>query len=210
MCIPMVINSSREPVVLLFACLAALVISGIGPAERDTWWLEIAPVLIVLPVLALTARRFPLTPLTYRLIFLHALVLIIGGHYTYAQVPIGNWFRDTFDLARNHYDRLGHFMQGAVPAIIAREILLRQLQLKAGKMLFFLVVCVCLAISATYELIEWQVSIMSEDGADSFLGTQGDIWDTQWDMFMALIGSIASQLVFARWQDRQLKQFSKR
>lgn len=197
-------TKTSEPLVLLLLSIAALVASGIAPVERLTWWLEITPVLIAWPILVLTARRFPLTPLAYRALFLHAIVLIVGGYYTYAQVPLGFWVRDAFDLARNNYDRLGHFMQGAVPAILAREILLRKSPLQPGKMLFFLVVSVCVAISACYELIEWWVSATLHDGADSFLGMQGDIWDTQWDMFMALIGAITSQLLLSRLHTPQV------
>ena len=184
--------------------LLALLVSALAPYDRATWWMEVAPVLIALPILLVTWRGFPLTPLLYRLIFLHALVLILGGYYTYARVPVGFWVQDLFDLGRNHYDRLGHLVQGFVPALVAREILLRRSPLVPGKWLFFLVTCVTLAISATYELVEWATAVLVGEGAMEFLGTQGDPWDSQWDMFLALIGAIAAQLLLARVQDREL------
>jgi putative membrane protein len=180
------------------------VVSAIRPRELGTWALEAAPVMIAVPILVATWRAFPLTPLAYRLIFVHALILLVGGHYTYAHVPLGFWLQDAFDLARNPYDRIGHLAQGFVPAIIAREILLRVTPLKAGRMLFFLVLCVALAISAFYELVEWWTAVIFGEGANEFLGTQGDPWDTQWDMFLALVGAAASQLLLARMHDRQL------
>jgi putative membrane protein len=194
----------REALVLLALALAALVVSGIGPRDRGTWVLEVLPVVIVAPLLAFTWRSFRLTPLAYRLIFVHALILMLGGHYTYAHVPLGFRLQDLFDLARNPYDRIGHFAQGFVPAIVAREILLRVTPLAPGKMLFFLVCCVCLAISACYEFIEWWAALALGQGATEFLGTQGDEWDTQWDMFLALLGAIAAQLLLGRVHDRQL------
>jgi putative membrane protein len=194
----------REPAVLLAAAVILLVVSGIGPYDRATWWLEIAPILIAVPVLVLTARRFPLTPLAYRLLFLHALVLMAGGHYTYARVPAGAWVQDAFHLSRNPYDRLGHLMQGFVPAILAREVLLRASPLRRGGWLFFLVLCVCLAVSAAYELVEWAAAVTFGSAAAEFLGTQGDPWDTQWDMFCALIGATLAQLTLAGVHDRQL------
>ena len=193
-----------EPVVLLVVGLACLVLSGIGVADRTTWVLEVFPIFVAVPLLVATARRFPLTPLTYRLIFLHALILMLGGHYTYARVPLGFWVQDAFGLARNHYDRLGHFAQGFVPAIIAREVLLRRSPLVSGKWLFFLVTCVCLSVSAGYELVEWAAAVIGGESADAFLGTQGDVWDTQSDMLMALLGALAAQLLLARTHDRQL------
>ncbi len=197
-------RSFREPLVLLALTIVVLVLSGIGPYERTTWLMEVFPVLIAVPVLVATARRFPLTPLAYRLIFLHAVILMVGGHYTYARVPLGFWLQDALDLARNHYDRIGHFVQGFVPAIIAREILLRRSPLKPGKWLFFLVVAVCLSISACYELVEWAAAVIGGSAADEFLGTQGDVWDTQWDMFMALLGALSALLLLSRRHDRQL------
>lgn len=190
---------------LLLATLGVLAWSGIDPHDYFTWLLEVAPVLIALPLLIATRQAFPLTPLVYLLIALHGAILMVGGHYTYAEVPLFNWLRDTFDLARNYYDRVGHFAQGLAPALVAREILLRRTPLQPGKMLFFLVVCVCLAISATYELIEWGVAEASGSDAVAFLATQGDIWDTQKDMALALLGSIVGQLGLARLHDRQLR-----
>jgi putative membrane protein len=197
-------SKSYEPLVLLAAGLTALVISGIRPYDRITWVMEVFPVLLGAPILIATYRRFPLTPLLYRLLLLHALILILGGHYTYARVPLGFWVQDLLNLGRNHYDRLGHLAQGFIPAILAREVLLRKSPLVPGKWLFFLVVCVCLAFSAMYELIEWCTAIIFGEAADSFLGTQGDVWDTQWDMFFALVGSIIAQLVLASCHDRAL------
>lgn len=191
---------------LLALVAIALVVSGIRPHDRVTWILEVAPVLIGIPILLATRRRFPLTPLLYVLIFVHALILILGGHYTYAEVPLGFWVRDLLDLDRNHYDRLGHFAQGFVPAILAREILLRKTPLRPGGWLFYLVASVCLAFSAFYEFTEWWAAVLGGSAADSFLGTQGDVWDTQWDMFLALIGAITGQLLLARVHDRQLAQ----
>ena len=194
----------REPAILLVAAIVLLALSRIGALEPGTWLMEVAPILIVAPILVLTARRFPLTPLVYRLLFVHALILMVGGHYTYAKVPLGFWAQDAFSLARNHYDRLGHLAQGFVPAMLTREVLLRRSPLERGKWLGFLVVCVCLALSATYELIEWLAAVLGGSAADAFLGTQGDVWDTQWDMFMALIGAISALLLLSRAHDRQL------
>jgi putative membrane protein len=190
--------------VLIGATLAALAFSATGPSDRTTWILESVPVIIGIPWLVIMRHRFPLTPMLTRLLFLHALVLLVGAYYTYAKVPAGFWFADLFDLTRNHYDRFGHIVQGAVPAILAREILLRKTPLRPGGWLFVLVSCVCLAFSAFYEFTEWWSAVIGGDSTDAFLGAQGDIWDTQWDMLMALIGSILSQLVFARAHDRAL------
>jgi putative membrane protein len=188
--------------------LLVLIWSGIGPKDRFTWFLEVAPVLIALPILILSRRAFPLTSLAYGLLALHGVILMIGGHYTYAEMPLFNWLRDTYDLSRNHYDRLGHIMQGFVPAIVTREILLRTSPLKPGKWLFFLTTTVCLAISAFYEMIEWWVAVGSGDEAVAFLATQGDVWDTQWDMFLALCGALSSQLLLGRRHDRQLAEIN--
>ena len=195
----------REPAVLLAVGAVLLVLSGIHPKDRYTWILEVAPAIVAAIVLVATHRRFPLTPLAYRLILLHACILMVGGHYTYAEVPLGFWVQRAFGLARNHYDRLGHFAQGFVPAIVAREILLRRTALKRGGWTFFLVTCVCLAISAFYEFVEWWTALASGEAATAFLGTQGDVWDTQWDMFIALIGAVTAQLTLSRVHDRQLE-----
>jgi putative membrane protein len=195
---------TREPYLLLLIGAAALALSGINPYDRTTWILEVTPVLIVVPLLLATGKRFPFTPLVYRLIFIHALILMLGGHYTYARVPLGFWVQDLFDLARNHYDRLGHLAQGFIPAMVVREILLRKSPLARGRWLFFLVVCVCLAGSAFYEFIEWWAALLGGEAAESFLGTQGDVWDTQWDMFLAFLGSMASQLLLAGVHDREM------
>jgi len=189
---------------LLAVGAGLLLLSGIGPKDRLTWWLEVAPILVAVPLLLATARRFPLTPLTYRFVFAHALVLMLGGHYTYAEVPVGFWVQEALDLSRNHYDRLGHFMQGFVPALVAREILLRLTPLQRGGWLFALVTAACLAISACYEFIEWWAALAGGESAEAFLGTQGDVWDTQWDMFLAFLGAMASQLALGHAQDRQL------
>jgi putative membrane protein len=195
----------KEPLALLVVGVICLAISRIGALEPGTWILEVFPIFIAVPILLATARRFPLTPLACRLIFLHALILMLGGHYTYAKVPLGFWMEHVFHLARNDYDRIGHFAQGFVPAIIAREILLRRTPLPRGRWIFFLVTCICLAISACYEFIEWGTAVAGGSAADAFLGTQGDVWDTQWDMFTAFIGAIAAQLLLARVHDRQLR-----
>lgn len=194
----------REVLVLTTFALAALVLSGLAPYERGTWLMEVFPIILGVPLLVATAGRFPLTPLAYRLLFLHALILVVGGHYTYARVPLGTWAQDAFGLARNHYDRLGHFAQGFVPAIVTREVLLRRSPLRPGRWLFFLVTCVCLAISASYEFIEWWSALIGGESATDFLGTQGDPWDTQWDMFMALVGAVTAQFSLGRVHDRQL------
>jgi putative membrane protein len=200
--------ASRAPL-LLFAItlllLAALIHSGISPYDRATWLMEVAPVLIVLPLLWLTHRRYPLTPLLYTLIFFHALILIFGGMYSYARVPLGFEVQQWLDLGRNPYDKLGHFFQGLVPALAAREILLRGGYVQGRKMLGFVVCCIALAISAVYELIEWWAALALGQGADEFLGTQGDPWDTQSDMFCALLGAMCGLLLFAGWQDRQIR-----
>ena len=196
----------REPAVLLLLGLLALVLSGIGPKDRFTWILEVAPVLVAAPILVATYRSFPLTSLLYRLLFVHALILMVGGHWTYAEVPLGSWMQQAFGFARNHYDRIGHFAQGFVPAVLAREILLRKTPLRRGGWLFFLVACVCLAFSALYELVEWGMAVATGSKADAFLGTQGDPWDTQWDMLFCLIGALSSQLLLARVHDRQMER----
>ncbi len=199
-----------ETAALLALIAAALVVSGIDPYDRATWVMEVFPVVIGVPVLIAFSPRFRFTPLVYRLVFIHALILIIGGHYTYARVPIGFWVQDLFDLGRNHYDRLGHLAQGFIPAILVREVLIRTSPLKPGKWLFFLVTSVCLAFSACYEFIEWWAALIGGEGAHEFLGTQGDVWDTQWDMFLAFIGAMLSQILLSRMHDGQLEDLSHR
>ena len=189
---------------LTLFCLIALAISSLKPFDRTTWWLEVAPVLIALPILWATHRRFPLTPLLYACIGLHALVLIVGGTYSYARVPFGFGLQSWLDLSRNPYDKIGHFAQGFIPALVAREILLRGGYVQGRKMLAFVVVCIVLAISASYELIEWAAALALGQGADEFLGTQGDPWDTQSDMAFALLGAVVALLTLARLQDRQI------
>ncbi len=198
----------RYLVALLLLIALALILSGLAPYDRTTWWLEIFPILIGAPILVATHRRFPLTTLLYTLLAVHALILILGGHYTYARVPLGFWVQDLFGFARNHYDRLGHFAQGFIPAILVREILLRTSPLRSGRWLFVLVTAVCLAFSACYEFIEWWAALLGGHSAEAFLGTQGDVWDTQWDMFLALIGAITAQLVLGRVHDRALQTLS--
>jgi len=198
-------SKGMEPGVLLITVSLLLVASTINPVtDRYTWFLETLPVMIGIVLLLSSARSFPLTPLLYRLLSLHAVILIVGGYYSYAEVPLFNWLRDSLDLARNHYDRVGHLAQGFVPAILAREILLRRSPLRPGGWLFLTVTSICLAFSAFYEMIEWWTALMSEEAAISFLGTQGDQWDTQWDMFLALVGALLSQLTLGRLHDRQL------
>jgi len=187
--------------------LAVLIWSGIGPHDYPTWLLEVAPALIAAAVLWFTRERFPLTRLTYTLILIHCVVLMVGGHYTYAEVPVGEWVRDALDQSRNNYDKLGHFAQGFIPAIVAREILIRKKVVNYPAWRDFLIICVCLAISAFYELIEWWVALLSGDAADSFLGTQGYVWDTQSDMWLALLGAVAALIMLSRLHDRQLRSF---
>ena len=194
------------PALLVAALAPVLVWSYIAPHDRATWWMEALPVAIAVPLLAATWKRFPLTPLLYILIWLHAVILLVGAHYTYALVPVGDWARDTFDLSRNHYDRLGHFAQGVVPAIAARELLIRLTPLKRGGWLFAVVTLSVLGISAAYELIEWAAAELTADGAESFLGSQGDIWDAQKDMLLALIGAVVAQVSLGRSHERALQQ----
>jgi putative membrane protein len=184
--------------------LLVLVWSGIAPVDRFTWWLEVAPVLIALPIVVATHRRFPLTGLLTVLLAVHAAILYVGGHWTYAEVPFGFWMQRTFGFARNHYDRIGHFVQGFVPAIVAREVLIRRSPLAGSRWLPFVVISFCLAVSAFYELIEWWAALATEGGATAFLGTQGDPWDTQWDMFLALVGACTALLLLSGPHDRAL------
>lgn len=197
-------NSVRFSAFLLVLVCGVLIWSGLAPLDRLTWAMEVAPVVIALPILLLTHRRFPLTNLLYGLIALHAVVLIVGGKYTYAEMPVFNWIRDTVHLARNHYDRLGHLFQGFVPALVIRELLLRTSPLKPGKWLFAIIVFCCLGISATYELVEWLAAVLLGSGADAFLATQGDPWDTQWDMALAGVGALLSLVTLSRVHDRAL------
>lgn len=192
---------------LLLAITAIVFIwSAIGPHDRFTWFLEVLPVIIAVPLLAFTYGRFPLSRLAYALIVIHGVILMVGGHYTYAEMPLFNWLRDINGWDRNYYDRLGHVAQGFIPAIVAREILLRTSPLQPGKWLFFLVICVCLAISAFYEMLEWWVARASGSDAVAFLATQGDVWDTQWDMFLALLGALAALVFLSGWHDRSLRR----
>ena len=183
--------------------------SAIHPADTFTWFLEVLPAVLGLVVLALTRRVFPLTTLAYVLALVHCVILMIGGHYTYAEVPLFDWLAEQFDWQRNHYDKVGHFAQGFIPAILAREILLRKAVVNGHGWLNFYVVCFCLAFSAFYELIEWQVALLSDEAADAFLGTQGYVWDTQSDMGWALLGAILSLLMLSRYHDRQLASLQK-
>jgi putative membrane protein len=200
----MTASHRRLALVLLAVVLAALTWSGIGPYDRLTWVLEVLPVVVAVPLLVFTAERFPLTPLAYVLIAVHSVILVYGGHYTYALTPLGDWMREAFAFERNHYDRIGHLMQGFGPAIIARELLLRTSPLRPGKWLFALVTLSILGVSAIYEFTEWWAALAGGDSAGAFLGTQGDVWDTQWDMFLAGIGAMLAQLLLGRLHDRQL------
>ncbi len=203
-------TNARLPLFLLIAVGVVMAWSMVGPHDWFTWFLEVAPVLIAAPLLVWTYPRFRFTPLVYVLVALHACILIVGGHYTYAEVPLGFWFSNLLGLHRNHYDRLGHLAQGFVPAILTREILLRTTRLERGKMLVFLCISVPMAISAWYELIEWGAAVATGTAAEAFLGTQGDPWDTQEDMAMAFLGSMLALATLTRWHDRQLEQTARR
>ena len=183
---------------------AVLAWSAWNPHDYPTWWLEVSPALLALGVLAATRKNFPLTPLAYWLILIHAVILMIGGHYTYAEVPLGDWVRDWTDGTRNNYDKLGHLAQGFIPAIVIREILVRNRVLARPGWLSLFVVSLCLSISALYELLEWWVALLSEEAADAFLGTQGYEWDTQSDMFLALLGAVLALATLSRLHDRQI------
>jgi putative membrane protein len=200
-------TSRRLHCALLALWILALIVSAIGAFDFFTWVLEVAPAIIGIAVLAATYRRFPFTNLVYSLILIHSLILMLGGHYTYAKVPLGFWMQNVFHFSRNHYDRIGHFAQGFVPAMIAREIFIRRKVINGARWRATLTIAVCLAISALYELIEWRTSVMSGSAADAFLGTQGDVWDTQEDMFFALVGSISALVLMGRVHDRQLRAF---
>jgi putative membrane protein len=207
---PAVTLSPKAGWLLAGAVVAILVWSGIAPHDRLTWIMEVIWVIVALPLLILTYPRFPLTRLLYILIALHCVLLMVGGHYTYALVPVGLWVQDWLDLARNHYDRFGHFTQGFVPAILARELLLRKTRLVPGGWLFYLVVAAALSFSAFFELIEWWAALIWGGDADAFLATQGDVWDTQWDMFLALLGAVIAQLLLNRWHDRELCEINRK
>jgi putative membrane protein len=205
-------NMSRTAVlgILGLLLLAALLASGWQPYDRATWLMEVAPVLIAMPLLAWTRERGAPTDLLLGLIFVHCLILILGGAYSYARVPLGFWMQDLMGLSRNPYDKIGHFAQGLIPALLAREILLRGGHVSGRAMVGFLAVCVALAVSAVYELIEWAAALALGQGADEFLGTQGDPWDTQSDMFLALLGALLGVFLLARWQDRQIARLQQR
>lgn len=199
--------SDRQYLTSLLAGLGTVFVwSAIAPHDRFTWFLEVFPVIIGLPILMLAWPRFPFSRLASFLLLAHAVILMVGGHYTYAEMPLFNWLRDANGLDRNYYDRLGHVAQGFIPAIVVREILLRTSPLKPGKWLFFLVTCVCMAISAFYEMLEWWVALASGSDAVAFLATQGDVWDTQWDMFLAFLGAIAAQLMLSRRHDQSISR----
>ena len=202
------IQRSQVLVLAAVVLVVLLALSGLRPFDRTTWMLEVFPVVIALPVLWATYHRYPLTSLLYFFIFLHALVLMLGGASSYARVPLGFYLADWLDLSRNPYDKIGHFFQGFVPALVAREILVRGQFVRGRKMLAFVVLSIILAISALYELIEWAAALILGQGADEFLGTQGDPWDTQSDMFLALIGGIAALLLFSRPHDRQIERLA--
>jgi putative membrane protein len=196
----------RERILIIFLVILCglLAASAVNPYDRATWFMEVAPVLIVVPILVLTYRRFPLTPLLYFLIFLHAIVLITGAAHTYARVPLGFWLQDLFQFSRNNYDRIGHFFQGLVPALLARELLLRLGYVTNRRVASFLAICFAMAVSAWYELIEWAAAVVLGQRANDFLGNQGDPWDTQWDMFMCFIGAVVAMIGLSREQDRQI------
>lgn len=197
-------TSAYEPALL--AIVAAVFLwSGVNPHDRFTWVLEVFPVILGVPILIYVYSRFRFTPLVYTLMAIHAVILMVGGRYTYAEVPFGFWMQEMFGFARNHYDRIGHFAQGFVPAMVAREILIRKSPLARSRWLPFVVICFCLAFSAFYELIEFWTAVATGEAAEAFLGTQGDPWDTQWDMMLALIGAVAALVLLSRWHDRQLR-----
>jgi putative membrane protein len=196
---------TRTNTTLLIALGAVFVWSLIRPHDYFTWFLEVLPAIIGFVLLAATYRSFPLTPLLYTLLIIHAAILILGGHYTYAEVPLGFWMQRVFHTARNNYDRIGHFAQGFVPAIIAREVLIRKNVVRSRGWLYFIVVSICLAISAAYELLEWRVSVATGSKGDAFLGTQGDVWDTQEDMATCFVGALLAPLLLGRIHDRQLR-----
>lgn len=201
-------RESRVPIALLMFFIAGLLWSGIMPKDRFTWWLEVLPALVGVPILVLTYRWFRFTPLSYGLFLVGAVGTLIGGHYTYSEVPAFNWLRDGFGLERNYYDRVGHFAQGFCPAIPMRELLVRRTRLKSGGWVFFLVTCFCLALAALYEIMEWIIAVTVGSGSTAFLGTQGDEWDAQWDMVLAFVGAMISMLMFNKWHDRQMRRLA--
>ena len=201
-------SNKRFHLILLVMLLSILIWSVIEPKDLFIWFLEVLPVIIGVSVLICIYPKYRFSNFIYVLITIESIILIVGGHYTYAEMPIFNWIRDTFDLSRNYYDRLGHFMQGFIPAMIAREIIIRNKVINKKKYLSFIVICICLAISASYELIEFVVAKLTGNAADAFLRTQGDVWDTQWDMLMALIGSVTSLSLFSRYHDKKLAQLN--
>jgi putative membrane protein len=194
----------------LIIYFAVLIWSGINPKDYFIWLLEVLPALVGLAVMAATYERFRLTPLVYFLILVHSVILMVGGHYTYAEVPLFDWLRDLFNMERNNYDKVGHLAQGFIPAIIAREILLRLDVLAKKGWLPFFVICICLAISAFYELVEWWAALLSGEAAEAFLGTQGYVWDTQSDMALALIGAVLALVFLVKIHDRQLQRIQKK
>lgn len=198
-------KSGRYPLLLLIGFAAVFVWSAIAPRDRFTWWLEVLPSILGVPILILTYHRFQFTPLSYSLMWLLAVGTLIGGHYTYSEVPAFEWLKVKYNLERNYYDRVGHFVQGLGPAIIFRELLLRLTALRTRRWVIFLVTSVCLAQSALYELVEWTAAMTFGSGSTAFLGTQGDQWDAQWDMALALIGALVALLTMSRWHDRQLR-----
>ncbi len=199
-------EARTKHLILLGTFFLGLIWSGVRPHDYLTWSLEVAPAVVAAVILVFTYDSFRFTTLAYFIIWLHAWVLLVGGHYTYAEEPLFNWIRDHYGLSRNYYDRVGHFFQGFGPAVVAREILIRKTPLRRGGWLFFLVACVCLAVSAFYEFIEWWVAVASGTAADAFLATQGDVWDTQWDMFMSFIGTFISQVTLRGAHDRALER----
>lgn len=198
---------ARHAVAAGLIAVSVLAISAISPFDRFTWWLEVTPVVLGVPALAATYPRFPLTPLVYWALCLHMVILAVGGHYTYAEVPLGFWLQEWFGFARNHYDRIGHFAQGFIPALLTREIIMRNLPTIPRGWVFLFVASICLGFSACYEFVEWWTALLSGAAADAFLGTQGDPWDTQWDMFLALVGAVSAQVLLGRWHDAHLRRY---
>jgi putative membrane protein len=198
-------SSTPKPLLVIIVLWSiGLITSGWSPFDRTTWWLEVIPCFIGLAVMWATRTKFPLTDLLYALILIHGLILMLGGAYTYARVPLGFWMQDWFGFARNNYDKIGHFAQGFIPAIIARELLIRKWKIPQRGLVAFLAISICLAFSAFYELIEWWAALGLGQGADEFLGTQGDPWDTQSDMFLALVGAIAALVTLSAFHDKQI------